>query len=454
MKNAIQKLFILLIVQGFLITYVNAHQGGHNSKDIVFNRWNLNSGKTIRGNFSYGNDYFVFLEQPNGKLLSIPIETLTYQDQQLARFKIKRNNLLNETQQSTKKDTKLISFTNTLAIGLLFIVLAWFAFVLVQHLPIPKYKFNTLYFEVLIVAFLGFASLFAVKSIQKTIPKTSISFLDAAFQPYKPSIATKHDDNYYYVESNGIPAHNMMVGITRWQQQVPLPKQYTGTNAWSIPLQPEFAETPLSTKSNFMRGAVAIAVNGVPIFNALNNRGEDAYKIGELDNWGGHCGRADDYHYHAAPLHLSKTSGLLPIAFCLDGFPVYGNLEPDGTQMKALDSCNGHNGNNGTYHYHGTTTYPYVIGVLRGKVNIDESKPAPENQITPQAFTRPVRPSLTQLRNAVITDFKTIGTNAYLLTYSIGNNTGNVQYSWDESNHYTFTLTDILGKSVTTEYKR
>jgi len=46
-----------------------------------------------------------------------------------------------------------------------------------------------------------------------------------------------------------------------------------------------------------MKGAVAIAPNGVPIFNPLNNTGEDAYAIGELDQWGGHCGKADDYHY-------------------------------------------------------------------------------------------------------------------------------------------------------------
>ena len=54
---------------------------------------------------------------------------------------------------------------------------------------------------------------------------------------------------------------------------------------------------PLSLKTNFMKGAVAIAPNGVPIFNPLNNTGEDAYAIGELDQWGGHCGKADDYHY-------------------------------------------------------------------------------------------------------------------------------------------------------------
>ena len=35
----------------------------------------------------------------------------------------------------------------------------------------------------------------------------------------------------------------------------------------------------------------------------------DTVVAGELDKWGGHCGRADDYHYHIAPVHLQKTVG-------------------------------------------------------------------------------------------------------------------------------------------------
>jgi hypothetical protein len=30
---------------------------------------------------------------------------------------------------------------------------------------------------------------------------------------------------------------------------------------------------------------------------------------GELDEYGGHCGRADDYHYHIGPVHLEKIVG-------------------------------------------------------------------------------------------------------------------------------------------------
>jgi hypothetical protein len=286
------------------------------------------------------------------------------------------------------------------------------------------------------------------------IPKTRTTFLDSSFADYKPGLETRSDASYYYVATSGIPAHNMMVGITSWQQQVPIPQLYTGSNSWSIPLQPSYAASPLSTKTNFMKGAVAVAVNGVPIFNALNNRGEDAYLIGELDNWGGHCGRADDYHYHAAPMHLSGKAGLKPIAFALDGFAVYGSKEPEGTTMEPLDICHGHTGKNGVYHYHGTSDYPYVIGAMKGTVSTDPLTPAPENQILPQAFAKAARPALTPLRDATITDFKSTASNAYSLTYRIGSKYGYVNYSWDALNKFSFTLIDTAGKSVTTVYQR
>jgi hypothetical protein len=287
-----------------------------------------------------------------------------------------------------------------------------------------------------------------------TIPKTSIGFLDSAFAPYLPGVTTASDNSYYYVSSSGLPAHNMMIGITSWQQQVPIPQPYTGSNHWSIPLQPVFADVPLSTRSNLMKGAVAIAVNGIPIFNALNNRGVDSYATGELDQWGGHCGRADDYHYHAAPMHLSQTSGRMPIAFALDGFPVYGNAEPDGSAVQSLDTCHGHQLTGRVYHYHGTTTYPYVVGAMRGKVTLDPTTPAPENQILPQAFANPVRPATSPLNGAVITDFISTGTNAYKLTYRQGSRNGYVEYNWNASNLYTYKLTDTAGVVRINTYQR
>jgi hypothetical protein len=160
-------------------------------------------------------------------------------------------------------------------------------------------------------------------------PSTDLTINDptamtAAFAPYTNKVSTRFDDTYFYVESDGIPEHQMMVNITAWIAQVPLPHPYNGDNAWSIPLSPEYAEDPISIQTDFQRGAIAIAATGIPIFNPLNASGLISKKIGELDDFGGHSGRADDYHYPAAPLHLENTAGN-PIAYAFDGFAVYGS---------------------------------------------------------------------------------------------------------------------------------
>lgn len=285
--------------------------------------------------------------------------------------------------------------------------------------------------------------------------KTPIDFLLMAFKPYASSVATRWDDQYFYVSSNGIPNHPMMVGIKSWQQQVPLPQAYSGNNAWSIPLQPVFATEPISTKNNFMKGAIAIAVNGIPIFNPLNNRGEDAFLVGELDQWGGHCGRADDYHYHIAPIQLNKGNDAMPIAIALDGFPIYGSHEPDGKPMQPLDLCHGHQIGTAMYHYHGTTSYPYLIAAMRGNVQLDPNTPAPENQIIPQAFTTPIRPPGRPLRGATITALDSIGVNTYLLKYQLGNKEGTLQYQWDQQQeNFHFIYSNPDGTTNAADYQK
>ena len=106
-----------------------------------------------------------------------------------------------------------------------------------------------------------------------------------ACDAFLDNTTTHCDADTAFVESDGLPTtHNMMVGIISWQQQVPLPQAYTGDNAWQIPLDPELSDNPISAATDMFRGAIALAVNGVPIFNALNNRGDDAYLAGELDH--------------------------------------------------------------------------------------------------------------------------------------------------------------------------
>ncbi|MBL0926735.1 MAG: YHYH protein, partial [Phycisphaerales bacterium] len=268
----------------------------------------------------------------------------------------------------------------------------------------------------------------------------------APFDLFAPFVLTRWDDRWLYVESDGLPhapvEHPMMVGIRSWQQQVPLPQNYRGDNAWRIPLRPELADKPVSGRTELRRGAIALAANGVPIFNALNNRGDDALKAGELDEFGGHSGRADDYHYHAAPLHLQKVVGnARPIAYALDGYPIFGLFEPGAAAGSTracplggrdpLDELNGHfapapegsaPGAKGLYHYHASLEYPYINGGMRGKVTVVD------DQIEPQPRARPVRQWLTPLRGAAITGFRKIGEQSWSLEYTIANRTAQVNY--------------------------
>ena len=244
------------------------------------------------------------------------------------------------------------------------------------------------------------------------------------FSAFAQSVKVFKGEKFYLVESNGIPAHQMMVGIKSWQQQVPTIQNYTGANAWSIPIKPVIAANPISAKNHFLRGAIAIAVNGIPIFNALNNRGDDALLAGELDDWGGHCGRADDYHYHIAPTHLQTIVGKkVPIAYALDGFPIYGETEIDGKKVTKLDAFNGHFDSKKNYHYHATKSYPYINGGFKGEVT------EIGGQVDPQSLTKAFRPAGEPLRGAVITGFERIGDSSFDLKYSLNGSDFHVKYS-------------------------
>ena len=290
----------------------------------------------------------------------------------------------------------------------------------------------------------------------------------AAYKLFAPSVKTHWDAQWLYVESDGLPHapldFTMMVGITAWQQQVPLPQNYTGANAWQIPLKSTLSDKPISGRTQLRRGAIALAANGIPIFNALNNRGVDSFSIGELDEFGGHCGRGDDYHYHAAPLAIQKVVGVKnPIAFALDGFAIYGLYDPKAKpgapescplgSIDVLDELNGHfcivaagqglDGGTRSYHYHASKTYPYINGGMRGNVKVQG------DEIVPQAHAQPLRQATTPLRGAKITGFKQTAPKAWKLTYQIGGKTGFVEYSVDASGKVIFNYTTVDWEKTT-----
>lgn len=248
------------------------------------------------------------------------------------------------------------------------------------------------------------------------------------------------DDDHVYVGSDGLPDHPMMVGIRTWNQQVPLPQSFRGDNVFRIPRKPKLLEEPRET---VLTGPIAIAVNGVPIFDPTTQGGRhDAHGNGELDEFGGHAGRADDYHYHVAPFHLAEVVGEhSPIAFGLDGFPIFGKREPDGSPMKPLDAAHGHRHADGTYHYHGTDEKPYFMGAFAGEVDLDAR---PE--------TRGWRPYTRPLRGARVTRFTGSRESGYQLEYTLRGKTHRIEYHLREDGGVEFSFVDPDGTARSESY--
>jgi len=266
---------------------------------------------------------------------------------------------------------------------------------------------------------------------QKEAPATALPFTK-----FSEQVKLRWDADYLYVESDSMPSHPMMIGITAWQQQVPLPQRYTGDNAWQIPLHPVPAREPMSAKEHFFRGAIALAANGVPIFNPIKNDGKtDTFLAGELDQYGGHCGRADDYHYHLPPVYLEDTVGKgQPIAIALDGYPILGYVDPNDPDHAApLDAFNGHQDARGNYHYHATKAYPYLNGGFHGQV-VERG-----GQVDPQPRATGLRPAMPPLRGATITGFTRSEDHKQItVDYSLKDETRSVRATINNDRSVTF----------------
>lgn len=266
----------------------------------------------------------------------------------------------------------------------------------------------------------------------KPFPEPKALLLQS-FSRLGETVRARFEGDFLLVECDGLPDHPLMAGIRSWQGQVPLPQPYLGENAWRIPLNPRMADQPLSGKVFLRRGAIALAINGVPIFNALNNRGDDAYLAGELDEYGGHCGRADDYHYHIAPLHLQEVAGPgNPIGYALDGFPIYGLMDEEGQPATGLDEFNGKIGRDGRYRYHATRTYPYVNGGLRGVVETRG------DQVEPQPQLRPIRPAQSPWPGARVTGWERKGEASFRLNFQDPSGNHAIDYSRNPNGSWTF----------------
>jgi hypothetical protein len=205
------------------------------------------------------------------------------------------------------------------------------------------------------------------------------SVADAGFSD---SVTVTCTDSHATLTSDTYPDHDMMTGITGTNEQVPVPAEYGAP----IILAPVFTGTPLTRDA-----ALGVAVNGVPIYDytgggemreadlAHHQTQHDTLQTGQLDVCGGHAGRGDDYHYHMAPTcmidAMANAGDDTILGWAFDGFPIYGDANPDGTAIAngVLDVCNGQPDETFGYRYHTSQDAPYIVQCLMGEIsNFDD----------------------------------------------------------------------------------
>ena len=133
-----------------------------------------------------------------------------------------------------------------------------------------------------------------------------------------------------------------------------------------IPVNPVVAATHAATPG----GVIGVALNGIPLFNQYAAGGSPlTNEITSFDQWWGHPQMSGMYHYHVEPKYLTtvKATSSSLMGFLLDGFPVYGPKETNGSDPTGLDVYHGHTHVTvdypaGMYHYHFTTAAPYLNG--------------------------------------------------------------------------------------------
>ncbi|MDE2026315.1 MAG: YHYH protein, partial [Patescibacteria group bacterium] len=101
----------------------------------------------------------------------------------------------------------------------------------------------------------------------------------------------------------------------------------------SLPADPQLGQ-PMCLPE----GMIGIALNGVPIFSAIDNKGQDSVAHEMLDSCNGHPDSSGVYHYHGPSSCIpgSDKSDTL-VGYALDGFGIYSHVDASGNEIKNSD---------------------------------------------------------------------------------------------------------------------
>ena len=210
----------------------------------------------------------------------------------------------------------------------------------------------------------------------------------------KPSVKVSCSSSRLKVSSNGMPSYTYVA------------KTPNGLAAqswsWSVPLSPKVAVSTTSIDGRM--GTLGFTTTGLPFYGPEEGpvppdeaHGDPVYN-GVVDSCYGHTGYNADYHNHA--VRWTSACGFTKqtiVGYAIDGFPIYagsacmnkactkkstlksGYVKTGNPKTNAwdaytyraggsttLDKCNGRTQPDGTYGYHATSTFPYIIGCFRG----------------------------------------------------------------------------------------
>ncbi len=191
----------------------------------------------------------------------------------------------------------------------------------------------------------------------------------------KPQISVSCTSTQLKVSSNGMPSFTFV-------PMTPNPLKAQNWN-WAVPLHPTVAATTTSVSNWF--GTIGFTVTGLPIYAAMEGAQPANEAYGDpiynriVDSCKGHTGPAGEYHFHA--INDSSACGFTTnqlLGYALDGFPIYaptGCLDLACTQVVTFQSGWAQNGDpttNAWSHYtYVPSSDPTVLDQCNGRVGPD-----------------------------------------------------------------------------------
>lgn len=190
--------------------------------------------------------------------------------------------------------------------------------------------------SVTVSSYRGFAARSATKTLVVNSPTTSDTaagcsssyrFVDLSSAPgagtgyAKPKVTASCSGGTLTVTSNGMIGYAFVAKTPNALRE----QAYT----WKVTTSPKVAASATSIKSQL--GTVAFTVTGIPIFGPMEGPVPQQEAFGDpvynniLDTCKGHTGYNGDYHYHAILAMNSCYLDETIIGYANDGFPIYSN---------------------------------------------------------------------------------------------------------------------------------